>query len=179
MPEHSLKGCTVVGGLGFQGLTRWTKVLFKNCCCRGVEAMFRNFLRRADRSFVVLHGLLWLVVITVWTFAWRVEPGPMGPPFNFAKRFLSRIDGIVSGSIDAVSVSLAKLTSSWFGFDLGLTFTLIFACLILAGGTLQWFLIGRLLQWVGTRYGQLGASIVTLGIAMCVTFAGISWAMSW
>jgi hypothetical protein len=103
----------------------------------------------------------------------------MGPPFNFAKRFLGRVDGIVSGSIDAVSVTLAKAAESWLGGNLGLWYTLVLASLILVGGTIQWFLIGRLLQLVGSKYGQLGAAILTGCLAVCVTLAGVSWAMSW
>ena len=61
--------------------------------------MFRKFINRADRILALVHGILWAVVMVVWSFAWRAEPGPMGPPFNFAKRFLSRIDGVLSRSI--------------------------------------------------------------------------------
>src|SRR5260221_6965218 len=81
---------------------------FRSYWSRGAEAMFRKFVGRADRLLALAHGVLWVVVIVVWSFAWRAEPGPMGPPFNFAKQFLSRIDGVVSGSIDAVSVPMAK-----------------------------------------------------------------------
>lgn len=103
----------------------------------------------------------------------------MGPPFNFAKRFLSRVDGVVSGSIDAVSVPLEKAGESSLGGDVGLWYTMIFAGLMLVGGTIQWFLIGRLLQLVSAKYGQPGAVILASCLAVCFVLAGISWAMSW
>jgi len=141
--------------------------------------MFRRFLGQADRLLVFAHGLLWAVVMVVWSFAWRVEPGPMGPLFGFAKQFLSRIDWAVSGSVDAVSVPLAKTGVSVLGGDVGLWYTIIFACLILVGGTIQWFLIGRLLQLVSSKYGQPAAAILASCLAVCVALAGVSWAMSW
>ena len=141
--------------------------------------MFRRFVGRADRLLALAHCALWVVVVVVWSFAWRVEPGPMGPLFNFAKRFLSRVDGVVSGSIDAVSVPLAKAGESFLDGDIGLWYTIIFAGLMLVGGTIQWFLIGRLLQLVSSKYGQPGAVILTGCLAVCITLAGVSWAMSW
>jgi hypothetical protein len=141
--------------------------------------MFRKFVDRADRVLALAHCALWVVVMVVWSFAWRGEPGPMGPPFNFAKRFLSRIDGVVSGSIDAVSVPLAKAgESSWSG-DVGVWYTIIFAGLMLVCGTIQWFLIGRLLQLVSAKYGQPHAVFLAGCLAVCFVLAGISWAMSW
>src|SRR5271165_1593085 len=141
--------------------------------------MFRKFVSQADRYLVVAHGVLWVLVVVVWSFAWRVEPGPMGPPFNFAKRFLGRIDGVVSGSIDAVSVSLAKAGQLSLGGDVGLRYTIIFAALMLFGGTIQWYLIGRLLRLISAKYGQSIAAILASCLAVCVVLASVSWAMSW
>ena len=141
--------------------------------------MFHKFVGQADRLFAIAHCTLWVVVMVVWSFAWRVEPGPMGPPFIFAKRFLSRIDGIVSGSIDAVSVPLAKVGESFWGGDVGLWYTIIFAGLMLLGGTVQWYLIGRLLHLVNKKYGQTSAAILTGLLAVGVAFVCLSWAMSW
>jgi hypothetical protein len=141
--------------------------------------MVSRFVRRADAVLATTHVLLWMVVMVVWFFAWRVEPAPMGPPFNFAKRFISRIDILVSSPLDALSVSLAMMTARWFGTDLGLTFAVLFGCLILLAGTLQWFLIGRLVQWVAVKYGQTGALVLSAGVACCLSLAFVSWAMSW
>jgi hypothetical protein len=141
--------------------------------------MFRKFLGQADRLLAVAHSVLWMAVMIVWSFAWRVSHGPMGPQFNFAKRFLSRIDGVVSGSIDAISVPIAKAGESALGGDVGLWYTVIFAGLMLGGGTIQWYLTGRLLQVVNSKFGQPSAAILTVSLAVCVTLAGVSWAMSW
>lgn len=141
--------------------------------------MFRKFVGQADRALALAHCVLWAVVMIVWSFAWRVTPGPMGPPFNFAKRFLSRIDGVFSGSVDAVSVPLAKAGQSSLGGDVGLWYTIIFAGLMLVAGTLQWYLTGRLLQLISSKYGQPSAAILTSCLAVCVALVCVSWAMSW
>lgn len=141
--------------------------------------MFRRFVDRADRFFVIAHTVVWTVVMIVWSLAWRESHGPWWPQFNFAKRFLSRVDGVVSGSIDAVSVPLAKAGGSAFGGDVGLWYTIIFAGLMLLGGSIQWFLIGRLLQFVRSKYGGAGAAILACCLVICVALAGVSWAMSW
>lgn len=120
-----------------------TRAIHNGCWCLGAVAMVSRFLRRADAVLAAMHALLWTVVMIVWFFAWRVEPAPMGPPFNFAKRFISRIDILVSGPLDSLSVSLALKMSKWFHTDLGLTFAVLFGCLILLAGTLQWLLLGR------------------------------------
>lgn len=141
--------------------------------------MFRRFVDRADRFFVIAHSVVWTVVMIVWSLAWRESHGPWWPQFNFAKRFLSRVDGAVSGSIDAVSVSLAKAGGSALGGDVGLWYTIIFAGLILLGGSIQWFLVGRLLQFVSSKYGGAGAAILACCLVIWVALAGVSWAMSW
>ena len=50
---------------------------------------------------------------------------------------------------------------------------------MLVGGTIQWFLVGRLLQLVSTKYSLPGAVILACCLAICVVLAGVSWAMSW
>jgi hypothetical protein len=141
--------------------------------------MFRRFVNLADRFCLFAHIGLWAVVMMVWSLAWRESHGPWWPRFGFAKLFLSRIDGVVSGGIDAVSVPLAKAGESALGGDVGLWYTTIFAVLILIGGTIQWFLTGRVLQIVSSKCGQASAAIVASVLFVCVTLAGISWAMSW
>jgi len=141
--------------------------------------MFRRFVDRADRFLVIAHSVTWTVVMIVWSLAWRESHGPWWPQFNFAKRFLSRVDGVVSGSIDAVSVPVAKAAGSAFGGDVGLWYTIIFAGLMLLGGSIQWFLIGRLLQVVSSKYGSARAAILACCLVIWVALAGVSWAMSW
>jgi hypothetical protein len=125
--------------------------------------MVSRLVSRATTALVAMHSLVWAVVVVVWFFAWRVEPAPMGPPFDFAKRFLSRIDMLVSSPLDAVSVTAALRTAKWLGTDLGLTYAVLFGCLILLAGTLQWFLLGKLVQRVMARSGRTPA-IAVLGL---------------
>jgi len=141
--------------------------------------MFRRFLQHADKALTTAHVLLWVVVMVVWVLTWRVEPAPMGPPFNFAKRFISRVDLLVSSPLDAVSVRLAIGTAKWFGTGLGLTYAVLFGSLILLVGSLQWFLIGRLVQWNALKYGQTSAILLSAGVGCCIALAFIAWAMSW
>ena len=108
-----------------------------------------------------MHGLLWAAVVVVWFFAWRVQPEPMGPRFNFAKRFLSRIDAMISTPLDAFSAAAALKIAQWFSTDLGLTYVALFGVLILLAGTLQWLMVGRLVQWVAARYGPVGAVVIS------------------
>jgi hypothetical protein len=141
--------------------------------------MFHRIVQYADKAMVTMHFLLCMLVMVVWLFAWRVEPAPMGPPFNFAKRFISRVDILVSRPLDAISMSLATRTAKWFGTDLGLTFTVLFGILILLAGTLQWFLVGRFVRWTALKYGQRTAILLTIGLGCCIGLAFITWAMSW
>jgi len=141
--------------------------------------MFRRFVQHADKALAATHVFLWTAVMIVWVFAWRVEPAPMGPQFGFARQFISRVDVLVSPQIEELSVSLATRTAKWSGKDLGLIYTVLFGCLILLAGTLQWFLIGRLVQWIALKYGQTSAILLSTGVGFCIALAFISRAMSW
>jgi len=103
----------------------------------------------------------------------------MGPSFNFAKRFLSRIDILVSSPLDGFSVTAALNIAKWIGTDLGLGYTILFGVLILLAGTVQWFLIGRLVQWVATKFGDTGVLVLSSGVGCALSLAFVSWAMSW
>jgi hypothetical protein len=141
--------------------------------------MIGKFVRRAPTVLVIIHGLLWATVMAVWFFAWRNQPEPMGPSFNFAKRFLSRIDILVSSPLDGFSVTAALNIAKWIGTDLGLGYTILFGVLILLAGTVQWFLIGRLVQWVATKFGDTGVLVLSSGVGCALSLAFVSWAMSW
>jgi hypothetical protein len=110
--------------------------------------MFRRFVQHADKALMAMHAFLWAAVMIVWVFAWRAEPAPMGPSFNSAKQFISRVDVLVSPQIEGLTVSLATRMAKWPVKDLGLAYTVLFGCLILLAGTMQWFLVGRLISWV-------------------------------
>jgi|GEM_PF-5998927 len=139
--------------------------------------MFSRFVARAHWILVGFHGALWLLVAAAWSLAWREEAAPMGPTFNSAKRFLVLIDGVVSGSIDAVSMHLAIAGANRLDGDIGLWYATLFAGSMLLGGTLQWFLVGRLIQIVESRLGATSAVVLTGCLAVGVALAGLSWAM--
>jgi tetrahydromethanopterin S-methyltransferase subunit G len=141
--------------------------------------MISRFLKHADTALMATHAFLWMAVTIVWVFAWRVESAPMGPPFGFARQFIGRVDVLVSPQIEELSVSLAIRIAKWSGKDLGLIYAVLFGCLILLAGTLQWFLIGRLIQWIASKYGQTSAILFSTGVGCCIALAFISWAMSW
>lgn len=139
--------------------------------------MFSRFVARAHWVLVGFHGALWLLVAAAWSVAWREEAAPMGPAFNSPKRFLVLIDGVISGSVDAVSVHLAIAGASLLDGDMGLWYVVLFGGLMLLGGTIQWFLIGRLIQFVESKLGATSAVMLTACLAVGVALAGLSWAM--
>ena len=140
--------------------------------------MLTKFFRHAPTALVSMHSLLWVIVVTAWLFAWRVEPAPSGPPYNSAKRLISRIDCVGSPMLDPLSFSLAHEVTRRFGTSLGLNFAIFFAVLILLVGTMQWLAVGWLMRWVAEKYGQTIASFVCIGVAIGISLAFVSWAFS-
>lgn len=128
--------------------------------------MVDRIVRNSARLFVVLHFAAWSAVVSVWILAWQVNQDPSGPRFNFAKRFLNRIDALIAPTVEVVSMQLAQWVTSWWSADLGLAFTALFALLILLGGTLQWFVLGKLVEWVSLRYGRPPA-VGLAGLGTC------------
>jgi len=141
--------------------------------------MANRLLRRAPTLFVSLHCVLWGIVMLVWVFAWRVEPAPRWPRFNFAKQFIDRIDCVGSAIAQVLSLNLGREVTKRFGNDLGLNFTVLYGILILLAGTLQWFALGRLTRWVTDEYGEIYAALLCLGLTAGILLAFISWAFSW
>jgi hypothetical protein len=141
--------------------------------------MFNRFVQNADKVLIALHTFVWTAVMVVWVFAWRNAPGPMGPPYSFAKQFISRVDVLIAPQMDALSVRLAMNTAKFGKADIGLTFTIIFGCMILLGGTLQWLLVGHLLRWIAAKYGKTSSILFSACVASWIIVAFISWAMSW
>jgi hypothetical protein len=87
------------------------------------------------------------------------------PVFNSAYRFIGRIDYFAKATIEDLTIKIGQAAAGWFLFDLGATFTVVSACLILLGGTLQWFLLGKLAQWTAARKS------ITSGITMLAIYA--------
>lgn len=139
--------------------------------------MINRFVQHADRALLIIHSVFWIAVTIVWVFAWRVEPAPMGPPYGFARVFISRIDALVSPQMETLSVNLAMSLSRHGLPNIGLTFAILFGVLILLGGSLQWLLIGRLIRWIAAKYGQTSSILFSAGIFCWIALAFISWVM--
>ena len=137
--------------------------------------MFRKLLLHADRSFVAVHALAWSCVMVAWIFSWRVEPAPVGPLFNFAKRFIGHIDLLVYFLTDKLALAVAVRSKGWVGADSRLVFTVAFACMILVSGTLQWYLLGRIIRWALMSHGQILAAILATVLLGWVGIQMVLW----
>jgi hypothetical protein len=125
----------------------------------------------AHKLFAILHFICWIAVAAVWAVLWlRNGPEPSGPPYNEAKAFLDHLNPLVRYDALEWSVRIGLAVVNWLSIDLGPVFTVSFAVVILLAGTTQWFLLGRLVQWVARRFGTPWA----LRLAACFTlwFAG-------
>jgi hypothetical protein len=110
--------------------------------------MLTRIIRQTDRLFIGAHFGAWLAVVGVWVFNWNIEHPTSGPTFNFAKRFISRVDLLV--------YSITQTGSLWIAVQVPTSetaFVIAFAFLILLTGTIQWFLIGRLVKWISAHLG--------------------------
>lgn len=122
-----------------------------------------GLVARADRICVGIHLIAWLVVAAVWIVNWRLNgPSPSGPLFNSAYRFIGRVDYLVKAAIEDLTMRVGQTASGWFSLDLGTSFTIACAVLLLLAGTLQWFLLGKLVQWAAAKKG-IAAGLSVLG----------------
>jgi hypothetical protein len=121
-----------------------------------------QLIAQADKLCAGVHLIAWFAVAISWTVNWRLNgPSPSGPLFNIAYRFIGRVDYLVRATIYDLSVKIGQAATAWFSADLGASFTVAFACLILLAGTLQWFLLGKLVQWITARKGvALGSAVI-------------------
>lgn len=142
------------------------------------QSVYRRQILHAPEVFVAMHLALWIAVAVVWNFAWRSRPEPMGPPFNFAADFNKGIDLAVSPLLSNLAVGLALQSQSWLGVDSGLAYTLWFPCPMLVFGSLQWFLIGRIIQWLVAKRWVL-ALLFMSGTACWVLFFLLAWSRYW
>lgn len=98
----------------------------------------------------------------------------MRPQFNYAKRFLGHIDQIVYPNLDGLSVSLA---TTLFPQHPGSTYAISFAVLMLFAGSLQWFLIGRLIQWLSLKRRYRTRALLIAGLLVWVSLVTLLWVM--
>ncbi len=125
-----------------------------------------GLVERADKVCAAVHFLAWFAVATSWIVNWRLNgSSPSGPLFNFAYRFIGRIDYLVKAIVEDLTIKIGQTAAGWFSFDLGASFTIACACLLLVGGTLQWFLLGKLVQWTAATKG------ITAGVAVLGAYA--------
>lgn len=137
-----------------------------------------KFLAKAGVNLAWMHAILWLVATIAMGFAFRAESAPSGPRFNSTFTFINRIDLFVSASAQELATDTAIRAKAWFGLNLTLVEVVLFGCLILFLGTLQWLLVGRFLSWLAAKFGNLCASLVGVAVGFCVALALLSWILS-
>ena len=118
--------------------------------------MVDRVIAQADKCCVALHLLAWCAAATHWAVKWwRDGPAPAGPLYNAAKSFIGRLDILVQSTVHELTIWIAQSASARLSVNIGACLTITFGILILLAGTLQWFLLGRLVQWVARRWGQM------------------------
>lgn len=138
--------------------------------------MREEVIRLADRLCVVAHFLTWLAAAVTWSVNWwREGPAPSGPLYNSAFHFIGRVDALVFDMVREWTIKLGLSASNLLKVDLGACFNITFACLILATGSRQWFLLGRLVQWVAARKGPRFALVLLGTYCIWVAFAVFLW----
>lgn len=73
------------------------------------------------------------------------------------------------------SMRTATTASTWFSADIGAWYTISFGMLILLAGTLQWYLLGRLVQWTAGRKGQRTALLLLAVYGLWAAAALFLW----
>lgn len=127
-----------------------------------MEQLKARAVHAAPKTCLAVHLAAWCAAVTAWTFIWRQQgPYPAGPPYNQTNDAIGNLDFLMYHTAHEWSLSIAIALSSWA--DLGATYIVAYAVLILLAGSLQWFLLGRLVQWVDLRLGR-SAALSLLGI---------------
>jgi hypothetical protein len=141
--------------------------------------MCSRMIRNAAMLCAALHILAWCTVATVWTINWwRSGPAPAGPLYYDAEKFIHHIDIFVYDAAHGLSIKISQLAAIWLSADLGACLTITFAGLLLLAGSLQWFLLGRVVQWAmvhgGTTLalGLLGFYVLWIGGSTFLWVAG-------
>lgn len=123
-----------------------------------------RIISRASRFCAGLHLAAWVIVAAVWAINWwRAGPAPSGPLYYDGERFIHHIDILVYGVVYELTINISATAAAWLGTNTGACLTVTFAGLILLFGTVQWFLLGKLVQWVSVRSGRVPA-IALLGL---------------
>lgn len=134
--------------------------------------MAHNAVDNAPKICVAAHFVGWVMVAATWTVKWwREGPAPSGPLYNSAKEFIGRLDLFVHHTVHEWAMRIATTASTLLSADIGTWYTTSFGVLILLAGTLQWYLLGRFVQWVAERGWQRAAlSILAVyGLWLAIT----------
>jgi hypothetical protein len=132
-----------------------------------VARLARTLVTRAENVCIVSFLCAWLVATAVWAVNWVEDgPEPSGPRYNGAKHFLDNLTPLVHHTAENWTFWLGTKASSWVGIDLGTCFTVIFGLLMLALGSLQWFLLGQFARFVDAKWGPTLSGALLAGYAM-------------
>ena len=135
--------------------------------------MADRVIGQADKVCIAFHFLAWCAAAITWAVKWtQGGPAPSGPLYYAAQTFISQVDVLASGIVHGLTVKVAQVASTWFSWDSGASLTVTFGSLILLAGTLQWFLLGRLVQWVAVRQGRV-AAVSILGLYAAWTLGAL------
>ena len=141
-----------------------------------VRNVSEKVIERADRICVVVHGLAWISAAVTWGVKWhRDGPAPSGPLYNGALHFISRLDILVRANIEELTIKISQAASDWFSADIGASIVVTYGFMLLLAGTLQWFLLGRLVQWLSARKGRRFALAVLCVYAVWVMSSLFLW----
>lgn len=101
---------------------------------------------------LAFHSVAWVIaMLMIWLNHDPAQPSS-GPTFNNARMFLSRLDALVYPQIESLAGFLISRSAS--RVDPGTIQWVMFTMGVLAAGSVQWYLIGRLVGWIETRYGK-------------------------
>ncbi len=134
-----------------------------------------RIIRAADKVLVGLHLIAWLSVVVVWVAAWKDGPAPSGPQFNFAKDFIGAVDYPVYCNADALAMRVAQRAAAWFSADFGVWYEVTLGGLLLVAGSVQWFLLGCLTQWIANRKGRKQALMFFCSLNAWIVGALLFW----
>jgi len=141
--------------------------------------MADSLLKRSIKLCVAVHFVAWLAAAAAWGVKWwREGPAPSGPLYYSAHKFIERLDVLVYGVVHHLTINVSQIVSTRYSADVGASLMSVFAVLILIAGTLQWFLLGKLVVWIATHQGR-GLALTVLGVYAIWTIRAVFlWTMS-
>ena len=139
--------------------------------------MADKLIRHAGKIGVAVHFVAWSFAAMNWAVGWwRDGPYPGGPQFNNAAEFIGRVDVLVYGTVFEWTVRVVRVAVGWWEVDPQASVIIAFGSLLLLGGSVQWFLLGRLVQWVAARRAGRVPALWILGCCgVWVAVAAFGW----